>query len=435
MNVKEVFITTSLAILAWSAMGASDNAICVHAQEHAKIPLVIGAIGSPAAAEDVQGLALSLARDLSWSGQCKISLVALEKEPTKNVLAHYAQHGRHLALFVEESKDGLAVLWRLYDTVQPTMIKGKSIAKRGCGVHMLAHEIADSLWPILTGQEGFFSTKIAYCRQVVRLGKKRPLKYLCVADYDGSNEIVMVPTVVIAPRWGICNLLFYSECTNTNVRLSYIDHHGRRHVVSDFDGLNMQVSSSQDGTKYVYCASRGNGSSQLYYCAPGVFKRLTHNKGTNVSPTMAADGLLVYFCSDFKSGIPAIYSCNTQTGALREIVSHGLCPSYSSKTHAIAYLRKVKGTMQIFVRHVDSKVDEQMTFDAGNKDECSWSACGNYLVYSVGNASESRIAALNVTSGQRTWITPAGAVCTYPSWSAPQAARTDPLRAFTELVL
>ena len=174
---------------------------------------------------DIKILVDLVRHDLTWSGQFELSVEDLEKIPTKQELLAIADKGFPLLVFLSRAEDGKGFDWRLYDTTSPAMLKGKRLVKRGLDARVWAHELSDMLWPVLTGQDGFFSTKIAYCKEVKR-GKKRPYKYLCVADYDGSNEVVRVPTVVVAPRWGKSGFLFYSECTNANIRLMYIDSQG-----------------------------------------------------------------------------------------------------------------------------------------------------------------------------------------------------------------
>lgn len=388
--------------------------VAVQAHEYAKVQLLLVVLGK--SSPDIQLLTTLVCKDLSFSGQFQVDISHLESVPTKQQLEAYASQGHQLAIFIERQNEGKSFSWRLYDTIQPAMLKGKKLEKKGPDARFWAHEMADDLWPILTGQEGFFSTKIAYCKEV-KQGKKRPRKYLCIADFDGSNEHVLVSTMVVAPRWAHNGLLFYSECTNSNVRLMYLDGNGKSHIASNFDGLNMGPSFSQDGSITVYCASRGRGSSQIYYCAPGVFKQLTHNAGTNVSPSITADGSKIYFCSDFLTGKPAIYVFTVANGRMDQIISNGMCPSYCHKNQKLAYTKNVKGTVQIFVYDTVSKESEQVTFDSGNKDECSWSPCGNYLIYGVSQGVSSRVVAFNIFSKEKKYVTSPGVVCSYPTWS------------------
>jgi Tol biopolymer transport system component len=148
-----------------------------------------------------------------------------------------------------------------------------------------------------------------------------------------------------------------------------------------------------------------------------VFKQVTHNEGNNVSPSITADGSKDYFCSDYKTGYPGIYVLDIQSGKVHEVIRSGMCPHYCEKTNKLAYLKQVKGGVQVCIYDIDSGTSEQLTNDAGDKDECCWSSCGNYIYYAVCYGYKSRIAVMNVLSHEKKWITKAGDICTYPAAS------------------
>jgi len=280
-------------------------------------------------------------------------------------------------------------------------VQGKKYAKRGTYQAGWGHNLADVIWPALTGQAGFFSTKIAYCKEV-RMRKKKKITHIYIADYDGSNEQLLVdtPTVTIAPRWNNDTknpLLFYSEYTNANVRLMVADMHKHSKISSNFDGVNMVPAFSKDGKQVVYCASRGDGSCHIYHYANGICKRITRNRGNNVSPTFSDDNTTIYFSSDFQTELPQIFSYNLKTEALERITQGGYCacPSYHAK-RGLVYAKRA---------------------DAGDKDEPSWSSCGNCLFFSCERTGKNRIALLNLLTNERRYLTSEKQSCSYPSCS------------------
>ena len=259
------------------------------------------------------------------------------------------------------------------------------------------------VWPLLTGDQGFFSTRIAYCKTDKKKHRVNT-NSIYIADYDGSNEeqLVHVPTINVAPRWNADKqnpLLFYSEHTNTNVRLVMVDMHKKRRIASNFDGINMLPSFSADGKKMVYCLSRGDGSCQLYYHDQESFKKLTMNDGNNVSPSIADDGSIIYYCSDYPTGKPQIFSYTVADQSIERITDGGYCatPSYHHKKKKLVYSKMVAGQMQLFLYDCVQKKHTQFTFDAGSKQECGWSPCGNFVVYACEKRLESKIALLQHT--------------------------------------
>ncbi len=278
-----------------------------------------------------------------------------------------------------------------------------------------------------------FSTKIAFA-QTTKGPKNKSIKHIYVADYDGSHKELLIdtPTINVAPRWNADQnnpLLFYSEYTNTNVRLMVSDIQKRRKPVTNADGVTMLPAFTKNGKKVVYCSSRGDGNCQLYFYKKGKLRRVAFKDkktgkslldGNNISPTISADGKTIYFCSDFQTGRPQIYAYHIRNRKLERLTTGGYCasPNYSEKRNAIAYAKIVSGTMQLFIYDLAHKTHTQITHDSGNKEECSWSPCGNYLVFSVENRDKSRIAMHNLLTKKRSYLTAQSSYCCYPAWSS-----------------
>lgn len=394
----------------------------VQAHDHARVKLLICCMGKKN--QEVGRVCERIKKDLSFTKQFAVAVNHVFSLTQRGDVRKFFRAGFPLVLFLSEGKGGV-LEWRLYDAEHAIMLAGKQYQKRGRSIELWGHHIADVVWPVLTGQPGPFSTKIAYCKEIRRTGKK-VLKHIYVADYDGGNEklLVSMPTVSVAPRWNRDPnnpLLFYSEHTNKNVRLVVVDMIGRRKVVSNFDGINMLPAFSQDGQKVVFCASRGGGNCQLYYYEKGIFKKLTHNLGNNIAPTFCKDGQALFFCSDFETRGPQIYWYEFKTGNIERITRGGYCvsPSYCECNNKLAYAKMVCGTMQVFVYDLKTKRHKQVTADRGNKEEASWSPCGNYLLFAVEMGAQSRLAMLNLISNDCHFVTAKGSICCYPSWSAP----------------
>ena len=424
MNKK--YVLSSMVVMCTITMSFCHEpqayvAAQVTSQQHQKMKLLVGVIEP--VSSTLREMLPFIKKDLEFSGQFDVTVKGVAQLHTKNDIAQLFGQGYSLALFLNDSVSDDGIDWRVYDTTQVTMLKGSKYVKRGTLLRGWAHNIADSLWPVLTGDEGFFSTKIAYA-QDVRSPKKRKVKHIFVADYDGSHEqeLVSVPTVSVAPRWNNDKkspLLFYSEYTNKNVRLVAVNMQKKRKIASNFDGVNMLPAFSQDGKNVVYCASHGAGNCQLHYYHKGSFKQITHNAGNNVSPTFSDDGKKIYFCSDYQTGKPQLYSYDVVSDNMIRLTHGGYCasPSYSPQRQKLAYSKIVNGVMQLFMYDTVTQEHVQMTFDKGNKEEYSWSPCGKFLLFSVEEGQKSRIALLNTITNERRYLTSDKQVCSYPTWS------------------
>lgn len=416
---KYILLCLSLFI---SVSLLGTQAMTVKAVAHQKLPVVICTLGS---SHDLETVAQTIARDMNFSGQCEATIQQWgKKKVTKESLQNLCQDGYTLALFINVKKKKY-IEWRLYDTMdtQLTMLAGKRYRKQGSAARGWGHALADAVWPVMTGEKSFFSSKLAYCMDATSEKGHRITK-VCIADFDGSHPQVIVdtPTINIAPCWNhdaAHPVLFYSAHTNQNLCLMRVAMDKKAHIASNFDGINMLPTFSADGKRVVYCASRGDGECHLYLYDKDSFKRITQNKGNNVSPTLSADGSVVYFCSDFQTGTPQIYAYGIDTYTLERLTTGGYCasPSYSSASHKVVYCKTVQGVAQIFVYDCATKTHMQLTTDAGNKEDTAWSPCGNYIVYSHQQGKKCTINMLNTLSKERKTLIDNGHVCNYASWS------------------
>lgn len=413
-----LFLITFLSTFNLTCQDSTNLSFSVAAEQFKVMNIVLYVVNAKAERScDINSLANVVKKDLEFTKQFEITLKEVSSLPTKSEIIALSEQAIPFIIFVTNSAQGFE--WRLYDTSQIAMIAGKKMPLEENN-RLVAHRTADAIWYELTGKKGFFSTKIAYCKD--RTYKGKIIKTIHIADYDGSYEqcVVDAPTLHLAPRWnndGDNPLLFFSESTNTNMRLASIDFKGHKKIASNFEGLNMLPSFSSDGKSVVYAASRGTGNCQLYYYKKGYFKRLTHNMGNNVSPIFINDTTIA-FCSDFAEGKPYLYTYDLTTGHM-ELLAKGYCctPTYNDQQKLLAYGKMVKGTLQLFTYNMNTKVHTQITFDNANKEECSWSPCGTFLIFASEHKNISRIALLNANTDQIIYLTDQKDKCSYPTWS------------------
>ncbi|KKP35588.1 MAG: Protein TolB [candidate division TM6 bacterium GW2011_GWF2_32_72] len=419
----KIFNVLMIEILFFTTLFAEDLEFKINSIKTEKMPFVIGIVDKET--DDILFVANRLKDDLEFSGQFLVDIKNFSQLKKKSDLADQIDEKTALGVFLTDNGDSVG--FRLYDLFSFSMLDGKNYKKNDSGASWWAHNIADKIWPLLTGQDGFFSSKIAFCRTIWG-GKRGSEKIIYIADYDGKDpkELVKNGSVNLAPRWNCGSqspILFYSECAPANMRLIATNMRGKKKVVSNFEGLNMLPSCSPDGKKVVVCLSF-SGSSQLYSYHfdakrnKNVYVRLTNNDGNNVSPILLANGDVI-FCSDFESKSPRIYQYSASNKSLEQITSSGYCaaPSYSEKANKLAYSRMEKGIMQIFIYDFKTKVHKQLTFDNAQKEEASWSPCGNYLLFSVESESNTRLAYLNLLTNQIKMVGGPKSNISYPSWS------------------
>ncbi len=440
MKLKIAFFLISIVWNFVSCAKSSSMTVKSIAAQQQKMPLLIGVIGQDN--QELESFAhfakIILDRKNQKTSGFMVTVQSFEKIPSKKNIKQLATDGIPLTVFITSNADG-HLEWRMYDTRYASMVRGQRFAHQNMPIKNRAEHLADQLWPVLTGQEGFFTSRIAFCKEVQqsdqkpqkRIGQKHISVVTPYADPAQENYSELIDNLIVqgrsfAPRWNKDSnnpLLLYSEATLANVRLMSVNMHKQRRVVSNFEGLNILPSFSSDGNKVVYCLSR-NGKSHLYLyeydkdTEKPLLKKITNNAGNNISPTLRDNGDII-FCSDFQGKSPQICYYHAFTQQVDVLTSDGYCacPNFCEKNGKVAYCKFINGVMQLCSYDVKTRNHEQITFDRGNKEECSWSPCGNYLAFVVDNGSSSRIAVLNVLTHEKSFITSTRDRCTYPSWS------------------
>lgn len=377
--------------------------------------------------------------DLEFSDQLKIDLKRASKEPSSQQLEKLYERGTTLYFHLKKvnatgvvSKGTQQIEVTAKDPSSSEVLFQKTFAVSDDHLVFNAHVIADALMPILTGGKGPLLSTFAYCKQIAP-GRK----VVCIADYAGRKERVVVPDhrINVAPRWHTqAPVLFFSQFTRSNCALKSLDiRSSQQRVICSYDGLNMQPSFSGDGGQAVLClSSKGNSELYLYDQATckklkkRVFKQLTNNGANNVSPSLTPNGDVI-FCSDYQTGSPQIYLLDGKTSKTRRLTNgQGYCtsPSWCAKTNAVVYTRRINDTLQLFTLDLNTPLigERQLTYNEGDKVEPVWSECGKYVAFSYlcRDREESpivpQIAVLNAMSGKVRIITAGNEPKSYPAW-------------------
>jgi TolB protein len=371
-----------------------------------------------------QRMANVIAADMRSSGHYAVDVQEYRAIPRKKEEITNLAKESILFLLMLESQTSL-VSYRLYDTTTGLLI---SKASGKCMVHndtdmRYGHHIADLMWRELMGVPSIFNTRIAYAKEMP-YKKGIAIKHICTADYDGRNEETMVkePTISIAPRWGGTKenpLIFYSEFTETNVRITVVNARKKRAVFTRCDGNSMHLIQNYDRSMRAFSASRGDGRSHIYLIHNKKLTQCTFGETTDACPTFNHDGSIIYYCSDAMTGSPHIMAYSVSTKEHESLPISGFCvtPAYNPKKNLIAYSKMVDGCMQICVFDTVKQQEKQITWDACHHEGPTWSPCGAFLAYTHQVGSASRVRMHCYATGHEQYITPVGVNCSYPAWS------------------
>jgi TolB protein len=413
----------SMALTVWSFVHGNDPIVVTRAQAQSVGICIVYIDNNNAFLAAVTNV---LATDLQASGQFT-TIVKSEPQPPhyRTYITDLMKDGLYFCIMLSNTHKH-KVEYRIYDTTTGELIpegSGRYRAPKHHSSRESAHRIANKIWSVLTQQEGMFTSRIAYAKEAP-YKNGITIQHICVADHDGHAERVIVnaPTISIIPRWGGTAQvphLYYSEHTNTTVRLRGVTASGKRVIISRYDGTTMHCEQSPDKSAYAFCSSRGGRKCQIYYVCKGKMQMITANTGVNVCPVFNHDGTALYYCSDAATGNPQIvcYTLATKKEAPITISGYCVAPAYNAKRRLVAYAKMINGVMQLMVYDEKQKTHTQLTTGAGSHEDPTWSSCGNFIAYVHDHKGESRIVIRSYITGYERYITPRGVACSYPCWS------------------
>ena len=251
----------------------------------------------------------------------------------------------------------------------------------------LAHKVADAVYSRLTGEKGYFNSRILYVSEIVR--KKRRWKRLMVMDADGANKRALTRgrrVLVLNPRFSPDGTkAVYTALTRerSSIRLIDLTRKGREQILPLGEGLVYAARFSPDNRSIVYAQSlSGNSEIFTYGLQTQRRRRLTVHPSIDTSPSLSPDGGYVAFVSD-RSGTPQIYVM-TRRGTHVQRVSFDKgsfsTPVWSPRGDRIAFTRQLHGRFGVGVMRTDGS-DLRILAEGFRVEGPSWSPNGRVLVF------------------------------------------------------
>ena len=149
-------------------------------------------------------------------------------------------------------KDGkLKVEFRLWDLTAAQEMTALAFTTTPSNWRRVAHIISDKIYERLTGEEGYFDTRIIY---VAESGpKNQRVKKLAIMDQDGSNTkyLTLGNELVLTPRFNPTNqMVTYMSYFRNMPRVYLLDiETGTQEIVGNFPGMTFAPRFSPDGKK------------------------------------------------------------------------------------------------------------------------------------------------------------------------------------------
>ena len=329
---------------------------------------------------------------------------------------------------VQTQPDGKSrVEFRLWDVFAEQQLAGFAYTTTKQNWRRIAHIIADEIYKRITGEDGYFDTRIVYIAESGPAQNR--IKRLAIMDQDSANNQYLTDgrSLVLTPRFSpsVQEITYLSYAGGVpRVYLYNIDT-GQQESIGDFPGMTFAPRFSPDGNRVVLSKSDG-GASNIYSLDLRThhLTKLSDGSAIDTSPCFSPDGSKIAFNSD-RGGSQQLYVMNADGSGVQRI-SFGsgkyATPVWSPRGDLIAFTKIDGGTFFIGVMQTDGKGERLLTQDFLVEGP-TWAPNGRVLMYfrqtatsRNGGGGSSRMFSIDLTgSNQREIATPGDA--SDPAWS------------------
>ena len=289
-------------------------------------------------------------------------------------------------LVSQESDGRLRAEFRLWDTFAGEQLVGQQFFASRENWRRVAHIIADAIYERLTGEKGYFDTRVVYIDESG--GRTERRKRLAIMDQDGANVRFLSngDDLVLTPRFSPSRQeITYMSFAGDQPRVYLLQlETGQREIVGNFPGMTFAPRFSPDGQKVIMSLGRNDGNSNIYTLdlRSRATTRLTDSDAIDTSPSYSPDGGQIVFASD-RGGRTQIYVMSAD-GADPRRVSFGegvySTPVWSPRGDLIAFTKQSGGRFAIGVMRPDGSGERILTTGFHNEGP-TWAPNGRVLMF------------------------------------------------------
>lgn len=317
----------------------------------------------------------------------------------------------------------LRVEFRLWDVYSEEQMKGQSFTTTKDNWRRVAHVIADAVYERLTGEKGYFDTRIVYISESGPATRR--IKRLAIMDQDGENHKFLTngASMALTPRFSP-NLqkITYLSYAGATPKVYMLDiETGEQKLVGEFKGMTFAPVFSPDSSKLLLSYAKGS-TTDIYELdlKTGKSVQLTSGTSINTSPSYSPDGKQIVFNSD-RGGNQQLYVMNADGSDVHRI-SFGsgryATPVWSPRGDYIAFTKMAGGQFYIGVMYPDGS-GERLLASGFLVEGPTWSPNGRVLMYfrqDNSTASPVKLYSIDLTGyNERQIVTPGEG--SDPAWS------------------
>jgi tricorn protease-like protein len=259
-------------------------------------------------------------------------------------------------------------------------------------------------------------SQIAYCK---RVGKG---KEICIADYDGSNEVQLTHngSINISPCWTPDGReIYYTSFVDGAAHIFKVDVATKKSTrIAAFPGINAAPAVSPDGNKLA-CVLSKDGNSEIYVLdmTGRIIKRVTNSPAIESGPTWSPNGQKIAFTSD-RTGAPQIYTCDADGITTKRLTYEGRyndSPIWSHRGDRLTFVSRTKEGRFDLASIDTSGNDPRLMTGFGQNENPHFSPDGKHIVFASTRLGGSDIFAMDASGRNQRRIT-TSALCSNPVW-------------------
>ena len=281
--------------------------------------------------------------------------------------------------------DRIEVEFRLWDCFAEEHMIGLRLGSVSGQWRRIAHKVTDAIYKRLTGEVGYFDTRIVYIAETGPLDAR--IKRLAIMDQDGENLRFLSngKDLVLTPRFSPTAQEITYLSYNDGIPRAYLRKidSGQEEVLGKFPGMTFAPRFSPDGNSVILTYAK-NGNSDIFEMnlLSHKVRRLTDNPAIDTAPSYSPDGKYVVFESD-RGGSQQIYVMQREGSKPRRI-SYGKgrygTPVWSPRGDYIAFTKSFRGRFSIGVIKPDGE-GERILAEDYLVEGPTWAPNGRVLMF------------------------------------------------------
>ena len=309
-----------------------------------------------------------------------------------------------LAGRVTVQRDGrLLVSLRLWDTRLEEQLLGLQFVTAPENWRRVAHKVADAVYQRLTGETGYFDTRVVYVSEGTG-PDGIPTRRLAIMDQDGANPSFLTDRSYMAllPNFSPSaqQIAYVSFLGGQATTYLYDLETGRQEALfgagtrglarADANGQSLSARFSPDGERLVVSIEvQGGHDIHVYDLRTRQLSRVTDHPADDVEPSFSPDGRQIVFSSS-RGGASQLYVMS-DNGSNPQRITFGsgqyTAPVWSPRGDLIAFVKQDGGQFSLGVVRADGSGTERILYEGYFVDSPAWSPNGRVLLFTRGDRS------------------------------------------------